>query len=107
LAEVLRVMGDLGATYPEVVELLRQADSCQCLSCRMRVDALPQAITVYDLVKAGKGKSGAAGDAELLPAGQDLGATPTLYETGRGPKPPLFDDAPASKPAKRSGRAVE
>jgi hypothetical protein len=107
LEEVLRVMADLGATYPEVVELIRQADNCQCLSCRVRVDALPQATSVYDLVKMGKAQPGAANGDELLPAGQDLGATPTLYETDRRTKPALFDEPAPRKETTRTGRTVE
>jgi hypothetical protein len=83
LEDVLRTMADLGATYPEVVALLQQADQCQCLSCRVRSDALPQATTVYDLAEAGRGKAGKqAGAPEPAPAGQDLGATPTLFDFG-------------------------
>ena len=40
--------------YPEVVELLQQAQDCQSLSCRVRVDALPQATSVFELAKAGR-----------------------------------------------------
>jgi hypothetical protein len=69
-------MADLGGQYPEVLALLQQASSCGSLSCRVRVDALPQATDVHDLVKAGKDL------AELVPGGQDLGKTPTLYDTG-------------------------
>lgn len=46
----------MGALYPDVTELLRQADTTQALTCRVRNDALPQAVSVYDLVKAGKMK---------------------------------------------------
>ena len=54
-----------------------------CLSCRLRCDALPQATTVYDLVKLGQKKPGQDDtDVDLVPAGQDLGATPTLFDTG-------------------------
>jgi hypothetical protein len=85
LAEVLHTMADMGAGYAEVVEVLRRADALQCLNCRVAVDALPQATSVYDLAKAG------AGDPELqrthpeiLAAKADFGATPTLFEqTGR------------------------
>jgi hypothetical protein len=76
LEAVLRTMADLGAQYPEVIALLQQANSCDSLSCRVRVDALPQAVDVQELVKAGKDMS------ELVPAGQDLGKTPTLYQSG-------------------------
>jgi hypothetical protein len=80
LDEVLRTMADMGAGYPEVVGLLQQADHCESLTCRVRLDAVPQAVSVYELVKAGRA---APGESELLPGGQDLGGTPTLYDTGR------------------------
>jgi hypothetical protein len=88
--DVLRTMADLGAMYPEVVALLQQADQCQCLSCRVRSDALPQAASVYDLAEAGRGKPGKrAGAPEPLPGGQELGATPTLFDSGLPtPHPP-------------------
>jgi hypothetical protein len=83
LEDVLRAMTDLGAQYPEVVEALQQAYRYHSLSCRVRVDALPQATTVFDLEKVGKGKLELTDVPEALPAGADLGATPDLYDTGR------------------------
>jgi hypothetical protein len=79
LEDVLRTMADMGGAFPETVALLQQADKCECLSCRVRYDALPQAASVYELVEAGK-ESGGSGD--LIPGGQDLGLTPTLYDPG-------------------------
>jgi hypothetical protein len=96
VADVLRTMADMGAMYPEVVALLQQAHSCQCLNCRVRCDALPQAVTPEDLVKMGKNKSGELGEnLELVPGGQDLGLTPTLYDLGL----PAQDVTEAKKPA--------
>jgi flagellar basal body P-ring protein FlgI len=83
VADVLRTMADMGAMYPEAVALLQQAHSCQCLNCRVRCDALPQAVSPDELVRLGKNKSGKLGEGlELVPGGQDLGLTPTLYELG-------------------------
>ncbi len=83
LAEVLHTLADMGCQYPEAVTLLQQADSAGVLSCRVRCDALPQYTTVYELAKLGQNKSGSAdSDAELVPAGQDLGVTPTLFDNG-------------------------
>lgn len=76
LEEVLRAMAELGAQYPDVLTLMQQANTCDSLTCRIRVDALPQAPTVQELVQAGKDPQ------ELLRGGQDLGATPTLYQVG-------------------------
>jgi hypothetical protein len=94
IEDVLRNMAEMGCLYPEAVELLQQADACRSLSCRVRCDALPQATSVYDLVKAGQSGKDQEGAAGLVPAGQDLGSTPTLYQTGYQPKPAL-----ARKPA--------
>ncbi len=80
VAEVLRTMADLGGAYPEVIELLNQADRCKCLSCRLRYDALPLGTSVYDLAKAGKG------DKDLLRA--DLDDDPTLYANPTRPRRP-------------------
>jgi flagellar basal body P-ring protein FlgI len=83
VADVLRTMADMGAMYPEVVALLQQAHSCRCLNCRVRCDALPQAPDAEELVRLGRSKSGKLDDGlELVPGGQDLGLTPTLYELG-------------------------
>ena len=53
LYEVLKALGEVGGTYPEVVEFLRQANSCPCLTCALAVDALPQATSVYYLARHG------------------------------------------------------
>jgi flagellar basal body P-ring protein FlgI len=78
LEDVLRAMADLGAQYPEVVALLQQVESIHGLTCRVRCDAMPQAVSVYDLVEAGK--NGTGGD--LFTGNKDLGVTPTLYDMG-------------------------
>jgi hypothetical protein len=54
LEDVIRSMADLGAAYPEVVALIQQASTCDSLSCRVRVDALPQAPSSEELVRLGK-----------------------------------------------------
>lgn len=97
LDEVLRAFAELGGMYPEAVELLQQSRDCQCLSCRVRVDAMPRATSVYDLAKAGRpGADGKPDEVlEALPGDQDLGLTPTLYEQHQ-----LEDVPPAGKPDK-------
>jgi hypothetical protein len=80
---VLHTLAEMGCLYPEAVAILQQADSCGALSCRLRCDALPQATSVYELVQLGQQKPGQEdADMELIPAGQDLGATPTLFDNG-------------------------
>jgi hypothetical protein len=83
LTKVLKTLADMGCMYPEVVGLLQQADVGGALSCRLRCDALPQATPVEELYAFGKQNSDPrAAEAELIPAGQDLGATPTLFDNG-------------------------
>jgi hypothetical protein len=109
LEEIIRTMADLGALYPEVVGLLQQAQGCGSLTCRVRVDALPQAATVYDLARVGRGES----PDDLLPGGQDLGSTPSIFAVGRTTQSDLERDQeamlrekqPKRTPATASGKA--
>jgi hypothetical protein len=98
LEDVLRTLASLGGTYTEAVELIRQADSCQSMTCRAAADALPQAVSVQELARAGseirkREKQGAAlaasgseetdllkSDEEIVRARLDLGITPNLFE---------------------------
>jgi Flagellar P-ring protein len=82
--EVLHTMAELGGSYPETIELLQQANRCECLSCRVCCDALPQAVSVFDLARAGKNGDLLNADGQIVAAPQDLGATPTLYTTTGG-----------------------
>jgi hypothetical protein len=100
VADVLRTMAEMGAMYPEAVALLQQAHSCQCLNCRVRCDALPQAPPAEELVKLGRSKSGQFDEGlELVPGGQDLGLTPTLYDLGL--PAPAAAEARAPTPAEK------
>jgi hypothetical protein len=83
LTKVLKTLADMGCMYPEVVGLLQQADTGGVLTCRLRCDALPQGTPVEVLYVLGKEKTDPrAAEAELIPGGQDLGATPTLFDNG-------------------------
>jgi hypothetical protein len=99
LVDVLRTLGEFGAMYPEAVELLQQAQECQSLSCRVRVDAFPQAPSVFELAKAGKAARAGGSDEILqaLPGDQDLGLTPTLYELNRKQDPPAKAETPPAQ----------
>jgi hypothetical protein len=121
LEEILHALTDMGGEYAEAIELLRRAEQLKCLNCPIAVDALPQAISVYDLAKVG------AGDPELLKthpeivnAGDDFGSTPTLFEkTAGGPKRSAADRESAlrerdraekkdsGREAKTAGKATE
>jgi flagellar basal body P-ring protein FlgI len=79
LEELIRTLAKMGGTYPEVIDILQQADATRTLSCRLTHDAWPQEVTVKELARLGSGRSEETGP------GPDLGAMPTLFETGRRP----------------------
>ncbi|GHT24520.1 hypothetical protein FACS189419_09500 [Planctomycetales bacterium] len=37
----------MGGTYPDVVQMLRQADAAKVLSCRLEIDCLPEPNRIY------------------------------------------------------------
>jgi hypothetical protein len=79
--DVLRTLAGMGGTYTEVVEVLRQAHGCQCVSCPVAVDQLPQAVSVQELARAGAHDPELLRlDSDILDARPDFGATPTLYQ---------------------------
>jgi flagellar basal body P-ring protein FlgI len=81
LEEVLRTLAALGGTYSDAMEVLRHADRQQCLNCKIAVDALPQATSVFDLANAGNVDSELVRThPEIIEARADLGATPNLFE---------------------------
>jgi hypothetical protein len=93
-------MARMGARYPEVIEMLHQAGSCKCLSCELAVDALPQAITVKELAKAGirsKGKEidldEDGSDAEIRQAQSEFGITPNIFQKDASRRSPRVKPA--------------
>lgn len=111
--DVLRTLADMGGLYADAVEMLRQAHRCQGLTCRVEVDALPQATTVQELAKAGRTGTGIdlQTDEEIVKARADFGATPTLFARG-GRQPSLKflkEDATALRKGKEKDetRTVE
>jgi hypothetical protein len=81
VADVVKTFADLGGAYPDVIELLCQADQCHCLNCRVAVDALPQATAVEDLAKRdAEDTKFQEVEESLRQAEADLGATPELYQ---------------------------
>jgi hypothetical protein len=54
LAEVIRAMADLGAGYPEVVDLLRKLDDRQALNCPVVANKLPTLMSVEELAEASR-----------------------------------------------------
>jgi hypothetical protein len=88
VADILRTMAALGGTYPEAVSLLEQAKGSGALTARVETNRLPQATTVYDLVRLGRQHKKEGGGEDEPDAGTalgDMGITPTLYQMD--PKP--------------------
>jgi hypothetical protein len=81
LEDVLRTLAGMGGTYPEAVELVRQARYCQCVTAKVEADQLPRLVAVQELARAGvKDADGLLLDQEIVEAQPDFGATPTLYQ---------------------------
>jgi hypothetical protein len=105
LADVLRTLADVGGTYPEAVELLRQAHACQCVSCAVAIDQLPQAVSVQELARAGSRDPELLRlDGAILDARPDFGDTPTLYQKDADRRPRAEADG-AAAPRGRQTRA--
>jgi hypothetical protein len=51
VAAVLRALADLGATYPDLTDVLTQAGRDGCLSCPVRLDPMPELIPVEKLAE--------------------------------------------------------
>jgi len=80
LMAVLRTMAEMDCMYPEVIDLLGQAHACQVLTCKVRVDALPQTTSVYELARLGRGQASGDGKGEAALAGTEQGTPNALFE---------------------------
>ncbi len=52
LSDIIRKMGAMGAHYNDIVDLLKQADKLQNLTCSFAMDALPQAPNLETLAQS-------------------------------------------------------
>lgn len=94
IEEVIRTMASLGGSYADVIDLLRQADKTHCLTCKVAVDALPSAASVFELARAGSEDADATRglDAEIIQAKGAFSATPNLFGGGKSITPPARAD---------------
>jgi len=74
VADVIRTAAELGATYPEIAQLLSQADRLHVLPGRVEIDALPEAGRFYHRGN----KRGSGGRRARI--GQE-GRTPNLFSS--------------------------
>jgi hypothetical protein len=81
LDDVLHCLADMGAMYPETLELVQEAAHDKALSCPVAVDAFPRGPSVEELAKRGTTDPDLLeADQEILKAQEEIGPTPTLYE---------------------------
>jgi hypothetical protein len=81
LDDVLHCMADMGAMYPETLELIQQAAHDKALSCPVAVNAFPRGPSVEELAKRGTTDPDLLqADPEILKAQDEILPTPTLYE---------------------------
>jgi Flagellar P-ring protein len=64
VGDVLKSLGEMGGTYVDALELLRQADGVRALNCAVMFDALPKVPTVRDMLAHGKTGRAGGKDAE-------------------------------------------
>ena len=81
--EIIITLAGMGASYPDVLELIQQADHTKSVTCAVRRDALPRTLTVHELARiARQGKSIELNDEDLLRSGSEPGALPGLFSSG-------------------------
>jgi hypothetical protein len=54
LEDVIRAMGEMGADYNEVIDLIRKLDEQGALSCKVRLNSAPAAVTPQMLADWGR-----------------------------------------------------
>jgi flagellar basal body P-ring protein FlgI len=64
--DVIRAIVELGGTYPDVVQALLEADQSGGLSCRLRVDAVPESGRRFD--RSSGAETAKAGSQSILPS---------------------------------------
>ncbi len=64
VGDVLKTLGEIGGTYVDALEMLRQADSVRALNCAVKFNAVPQRPSVQDVLARGKSNRSGGRDAE-------------------------------------------
>jgi hypothetical protein len=93
IAEVIRALASQGATYPDIVQMLVQAERQHNLPGRIAVDALPQAGRVMTRLET----SSAGGSSSTAGRVGNPHFTPNLYSTTEESEDRDEEDFPASE----------
>jgi Flagellar P-ring protein len=64
--DVIRTLADMGAEYPDVVDLMKKLDENQCVNCAVKVNVLPPQVPMEVLVEAGRNNALVGRDAAIL-----------------------------------------
>lgn len=78
LADVLRKMAEVGATYSDAADMIQKASDRKSLSCKLALDALPRAVPVKRLAEAARADPRMEQEQDLLTE-TDAAATPGLF----------------------------
>jgi len=78
VADVLRTMAELGATYTDAADMFQKADDRKTLTCPLVFDALPTGVAVTRLAKAARDDPRMQLEADLLNEA-DAASTPGLF----------------------------
>jgi hypothetical protein len=78
VAEVIRALGKLDARYPDMVQMLVEAERQHNLPGTIGIDELPRAGRTYE--RSGSGPAAASPDVESVPA--HAGPAPNLFDVG-------------------------
>jgi hypothetical protein len=92
LAEVVRALANLGATYPEILEILNGADRQKNLAGPLVVDAMPVADRVYEQSQmAGIDPATAKKDNEIARAAAESAQSRPAATKDDKPRPSFWD----------------
>jgi hypothetical protein len=92
LAEVVRALANLGATYPEILEVLNGADRQKNLAGPLVIDAMPEANQVYERSQlAGVDLETAKKDAAVARASAESAQSKSAEKKAEPPKPSFWD----------------
>jgi HEAT repeats len=86
VADVLRTMAEVGATYTDAADMIQKAHARKALTAKLAFDALPKAVPIKRLAESARSDPHMVQEYELL-AETDLANTPGLFagpvETGK------------------------
>ncbi len=97
VAEVIRAVAAMGASYPDVAQMLAEADAQYNLPGRLEVDALPQGGRVYIRPPLGSESSSGSRKRKTRIGGTNL--SPNLYPVMRNAEGEVIQEEKANDPS--------